>query len=430
MRARARHLVTAGTVMALAVLPSGPATAHASAPSPGATLWSAQLSGGDATDVAANPRYPIVYVTGWTATSQHEPGHPRFFIDDFTTVAYNSRTGAQLWIEHYEGSGFLGEARPLVAVSPDGSEVFVAGDQCLGKTYCVVHGYPYGIGQTVLAYNAMTGAQLWVTAPEFGPAPSAMAVSPDGQVFLTGVEKYAGYVTSAFDASDGTQEWGVFSTLPRHLVHYEIPSALAVSSAGSTVFVTGTQGTIALETRAGGATLWQRHSAGSVGKALAVSSDSSVLLVAGCDATPQRHPLCRSNALTGYSAATGMKLWSLPDGADQVVASPAGPQVLVGAEKSGKPVLAGYDMARGVRTELWQTPTISGQIEVSPNGQAVFVVGTAGIAAYDVSTGTQLWTASYSYPGSSPTTALSASGSKLFVTGDKDGGYLTAGYRL
>jgi WD40 repeat protein len=409
----------------------GAVAVRASSLLPGTMMWSAQVSGGDATDVAANPRYPIVYVTGWTATSRHEPGHPRFLIDDFTTVAYNTKTGAQLWTTSYEGSGFLGQARPLVAVSPNGLRVIVAGDQCLGETYCFVHGYPYGIGQTVLGYDALTGAQLWVTAPPFGPPPTHLAVSPDGsQVFLTGFERSGGYVTSAFSASSGTQEWTVFSILTPHRVHYQFPSALAVSPDNSTVFVTGTQGTIALEARGAGATLWERHSAGAVAKSLAVSHDSSVLLAAGCDARPQLHPLCTSNALTAFNAATGMKLWSLPDGADQVVASPAGPQMFVGAEQSGSPVLAAYDVASGVHTKLWQTATIAGQVLVSRNGQAVFVVGTNTIAAYNPSSGAELFSVGYSYPGSSPVIAVSGNGSKLFITGDDNGGYLTAAYRL
>jgi hypothetical protein len=60
----------------------------------------------------------------------------------------------------------------------------------------------------------------------------------------------------------------------------------------------------------------------------------------------------------------------------------------------------------------------------------VFVVGTNTIAAYDAASGTGLFTANYSYPGYNPTITLSGNGSKLFVTGDDNRGYLTAAYRL
>lgn len=43
---------------------------------------------------------------------------------------------------------------------------------------------------------------------------------------------------------------------------------------------------------------------------------------------------------------------------------------------------------------------------------------------------TGLFTANYSYPGYSPTITLSGNGSNLFVTGDNNGSYLTAAYRL
>jgi WD40 repeat protein len=431
MRARAVLTVMAGAAMAISVMAPGAAAARAGATSPGTVLWSAQVSAGAATDVAANPRYPIVYVTGWTATSQHERGFPRTLIDDFTTVAYDTQTGAQLWIDHYQGGGYLGQAHPLVAVSPDGTQVYVSGDQCLGKPYCVVHGYPNGIGLTVLAYNATTGALLWQNAPDFGAPPSLMAVSPTGsQLFITGVQKCACYFTTAYNSSDGTLAWQQESIVSRHTVQYEFPSALAVSPNDETLFVTGAQGTIAMESFGAGETQWKRYSAGAVGKSLAVSQDSSTLLVAGCDAMAQRHHQCSANDLTAYDAATGKRLWVLADGADQVVASPSGPQVFVGADVSGHSALAAYDVASGVRTELWQVPSVSGQVEVSPKGQTVFVVGAARIAAYDAATGARLWTASYSYPGTNPVLALSANGAKLVVTGQEDGGYLTMAYRL
>jgi DNA-binding beta-propeller fold protein YncE len=72
-----------------------------------------------ASSVAVSPDGSTVYVTG-TAAYPHQSSK-------FATLAYNAATGATNWLRRYPGdqSG-LGEGRS-VAVSPDGSAVFVTG---------------------------------------------------------------------------------------------------------------------------------------------------------------------------------------------------------------------------------------------------------------------------------------------------------------
>src|SRR5581483_9849183 len=59
----------------------------------------------------------------------------------------------QLWASRYNGPGNNGDYAEALGVSPDGSEVFVAGSST-----------PRGSGPqaTTVAYDAATGAELWV----------------------------------------------------------------------------------------------------------------------------------------------------------------------------------------------------------------------------------------------------------------------------
>ena len=84
-----------------------------------------------------------------------------------------------IWVARYDGpsdSPSFDTARSI-AVSPDGSKVFVTG-------------YSYGDGDdyATLAYDASTGTKLWLSrynGPGYGA--SSLAVSPDGaRVFVTG----------------------------------------------------------------------------------------------------------------------------------------------------------------------------------------------------------------------------------------------------
>ena len=67
-----------------------------------------------------------------------------------------------------------------VAVSPDGSRVFVTG--CSGLTAC-------GLGwMTTVAYDVATGTPLWMAQhPQRGGVAIGVAVAPDGRlVYVTG----------------------------------------------------------------------------------------------------------------------------------------------------------------------------------------------------------------------------------------------------
>src|SRR5207249_4133212 len=70
---------------------------------------------------------------------------------DFATVAYDAATGTALWTRRYDGAAHENDFARSVAVSPDGTRVFVTGgSEGLGYDYATV------------SYRASTGATLWV----------------------------------------------------------------------------------------------------------------------------------------------------------------------------------------------------------------------------------------------------------------------------
>jgi hypothetical protein len=85
-------------------------------------------------------------------------------------------------------------------VAPDGSKVFVTGGSRGPYVAGVLPGY------ATLAYDAATGSRLWLaryTTPHGAALAFALAVSPEGsKVFVTGID--GGYATVAYDTATGT----------------------------------------------------------------------------------------------------------------------------------------------------------------------------------------------------------------------------------
>jgi len=113
-----------------------------------------------------------------------------------------------LWIERYNGPSttFNDDQAAAVAVSPDGSAVFVTGKSI---AFAMTNDPTYDY--TTVAYDAATGSRLWTRrCYKYGPddSASAVAVSPDGNtVFVTGTSGNGtpgtGYATVAYRASTG-----------------------------------------------------------------------------------------------------------------------------------------------------------------------------------------------------------------------------------
>ncbi|MDX6494314.1 MAG: hypothetical protein QOE17_300, partial [Gaiellales bacterium] len=316
----------------------------------------------------------------------------------------------------YDGAASGDDDARSVVTSPDGTMVFVTGIS-VGDT----------IDYATVAYDAATGRRLW-RALYNGPADGeddalAATVTPDGSaVIITGTSQGGDspdpggwdYATVAYDAATGAQLWVSRYDGPGHLS--DAAGALATSADGSKVFVTGHSvgttsdddyTTIAYRVSSG-AKLWVRRyngpgNGGDVATALATSPDGSKLFVTGSS------PGSTSDtdyATVAYRAATGARLWLRrydgpgdgSDGASSVVPSPDGSRVFVTGSSLGTAsdldyATVAYDAETGAR--LWlsryngpgNADDHARAATASPDGSRIFVTGfSAGTSGYDYAT--------------------------------------------
>ena len=154
----------------------------------GTTLW-VQRYPANARSVAVSPSGGTVFVTGFSA----------YIPEDYATVAYDAATGAEQWAQTYnEPPGGGSDDASSVAVSPDGSKVFVTGTS-QGLTSGGMH---TSDDYATVAYDAATGTQQWVQRYN-GPGNGgdyafSVAAGPDGQVFVTGYSQFGISATIAY----------------------------------------------------------------------------------------------------------------------------------------------------------------------------------------------------------------------------------------
>jgi hypothetical protein len=420
-------LVVAGLTTAARQVSAASTTACASA---GTSQWTDGFNADDqgyADAIAASPDGSTYYVTG--TSNLH-----------FLTVAYDACTGAELWTASYQigGGDDVGVA---IAVSPDGSAVFVTGGDNTVN----------GGGYSTVAYNAATGAQLWAATydPTSTDNPTSMAVSPDGStVFVTGVsgEGLTVSATVAYNASTGTQLWATRLAVSE-AVGQTPGHSLAVSPDGSTVYFAGYSSeskcnTVEALATTTGAQQWaSTDDCGVPTTALALSPDGSTLFVTGsgvgnskgCLAYPSA---CPAISTVAYDTATGNQKWAASYGVTgedvrgrDLVVSPDGSKVFVSGTNCGSASICGdyatvaYDAVDG--SQLWATSyaddgdAYETAVGVSPDGSSVFVTGGEGdgaTVAYDAATGAEQWVADS--PGNSELAmAVNPNGSSLLVAG-------------
>jgi sugar lactone lactonase YvrE len=384
---------------------------------PGEQLWASTLPGGAASGEAVSPDGATVFVTGGYGTTH------------FETVAYRAATGTRLWARSYQAAGNI--YTTAITVSPDGARVYVNG---VGDTSSAT-----GQGGATVAYDARTGRQLWVRRYNTkGAFWSALAVSPDGTtLYVTGsrgLGSHAEFGVIAYAAATGKQRWlRYYTKVPGYA------ASVAVSPDGKTVYATGLGGSSVLTVAFGatGTLKWAtRYSnpypGGAAGGQIVAGPGGTAVYVVGAAANKYGH---YDTATFAYCAATGKQLWL-----DRYNAL-AGPSSFVGAigvtpdgrtvvvtgslneSRTGRHVITAYNASTGATrwTRRARAAWAPVGLVIGPHGNTVYVAssGTYDVAAWSDADGTVLWKASYTaakvyIPAA---IALSADGTRLFVTG-------------
>jgi WD40 repeat protein len=150
-------------------------------------------------------------------------------------TAYDPATGSAIWTRRYANHG-TGIGGFVAAASPDGSTIFLSS----------AWGQPATM--TTVALAASNGARLWKSSSPFqghGAGAAAIAVSPDGSmVFVAGASidggSFLDYATVAIDAATGRRLWSRLYRGPGN--SEDIAYGVASSPDGSRAFVTGRLG--------------------------------------------------------------------------------------------------------------------------------------------------------------------------------------------
>jgi WD40 repeat protein len=444
-----------GTGLTLAMAFAAPVPASAAG---GHRQWVARYEKGrnaTARALVVSPDGSTVFVTGEVS----RPG-----VDEYGTVAYDAATGVQRWFHRYNGSRTNTDQPNAIAVSPDGSLVYVTGES-LGTTT--------GFDYATVAYRAATGAQAWVRRYD-GPTSTtdlafAVAVSPDGSaVFVTGTSEDAGggpsrYATVAYDAHTGSRLWVRRYGGP--VPGEDSAAALGVAPDGSMVYVTGQSdgngtgedfATVAYEASTG-RTAWVRRYDDAVSgddgaTQIGVSADGSRVFVSGQSDSTSGIQFDTDYATVAYDAKTGGRIWvSRFGGRAHFTDRPTG----LGLNADGSRVFVtgvvfsegttaaygtvAYDAATGARE--WTRVSFKGEADsfanagalaVSPDGTRVVVTGDVagvsadyGTVAYDAATGATQWARRYDGPAhgydSATAVGMSPDGTTTFVTGNSIG---------
>ena len=357
----------------------------------GKQLWLARYQGmgrhprGSAgvPSITVSPDGATVYVAGDLARGTGN--------NDYLVLAYNAATGAQLWAEAPAGFASIAGFR-AVAVSPDSATVFITGTRdsvggSASRSYLTE------------ALDASTGTARWATQtsfPRFVPhTVTSIAVSPDGSaVYVAGSSG-----TIAYDAATGAQLW-----LDAYKQAYRRSHlSLVVSADSATVYVTGGSmapgsvqhyWTAALDASTG-AKVWQAtyHGPGTNAgtTAIALSPDGSAVYVTG--SVGQASGL-NEYATIGYDAATGHQLWlasyrtpKMDDNAAGLAVSPDGSTVYVtGTSIANYNTPADYATVAynaGTGAQLWAaryavTGAQNNAAGVVASGGNAIVTGTSG----------------------------------------------------
>jgi putative pyrroloquinoline-quinone binding quinoprotein len=293
--------------------------------------------------VAVSADSGTIFVTG---DSEIVLGDMGYF--DSLTVAYDAATGDVDWTHVYDG-GYGGEGTRSIGAASDGSAVFITGFSA-SATYSAAF---------TSALDPATGDELWVERFEgpagLNDSALSLAVSPDGsRVYITGatggtVSGGADWdmVTVAYNATNGDKVWTRF--FAGNADGYDFGRSVTVSDDGTRVYVVGHSlgdaATYDVTTIAYNATTgkraWVQRAPG-----VAVNSGLTADIAASPDGTKivvvayRDRFLQQDASVTTYSKA-GVLLWKkLYDGSDSdrfrsVAIAPSGAKAYVGGAAGG-----------------------------------------------------------------------------------------------
>ncbi|SDZ58751.1 Outer membrane protein assembly factor BamB, contains PQQ-like beta-propeller repeat [Asanoa ishikariensis] len=402
--------------------------------------------------VVTDPAGKRVYVTGVNYGSV--PGQYNLSI---ATVAYDPKTGKELWSVGYAGpAGTYAEPHDTT-VSPDGRTLYVTGGTAADDT---------GNDAVTIAYDTATGRKRWesrYTGPDaFTAWSNAVVVSRDGKhVYVTGMTTLAeggidDFFTASYDAATGKQAWATRYDGPGKAT--DDARMIALAPDGKTVFVGGQSpgleetgydwGTVAYDTATGKQKWVARYDGSAHGydmpSAMTVTADGRSVIVTGASSD-------KSVDLTtvAYDTRTGAVRWTDSyDGPGQATDNPyvitvSRGRVYVTGNTEGDGTrfdltTVAYDEASGRR--LWiqrfdgkaHYDDTSWGLAVTPDGKKVVVTGTSADSdagtdyvtiAYDSATGRQTWLGRYEglvgASDSAHALAMTATkdGVRMFVTG-------------
>lgn len=187
--------------------------------------------------IAVSPDDARVFVTG-RALVARAGSTGIVYSSNWMTAGYDAATGTRLWAVGAPGvpnlSGPAG-----IAVSPDGQTVYVGGMRWSGFPWT---GGTSGDFELV-AYDAASGAIRWQTTwNEFDERPSVLALSPDGsRVFMAGMgsssELGYHYVAAAFDTTTHELVWRVRTGTLSNF--FSSVTGIDVAADGSRLYITG-----------------------------------------------------------------------------------------------------------------------------------------------------------------------------------------------
>ncbi|MBV8195009.1 MAG: hypothetical protein JOY80_05720 [Candidatus Dormibacteraeota bacterium] len=337
------------------------------------------------------------YMTGLASDGEDSAGNS---IIDSMTVAIDVATGTERWRRLWHPAGGTDGSTFAIAASPTGTQVFVTGQSTAAP------GMPERL--TVLALDAATGAVQWTVVPG-GDQGRGAAVSPDGTtVYIDGYvtdNSGLGFIVLALDASSGAQRWMTQYNVPVSVATTtDVPYGIALSRDGSQVAITGTSfdattsngsaTTLDLRTVDGSTRFASTYSGMAAVEtdetfAIGFDPDGSSLFVSG-DANVNQGT--RRYLTVAYDTTTGAQRWAetfsngTTDAASALAVAPSGSSVYVtGASVSATPqanedyATIAYDATTGAQQWItrYSTPNndLAERIAVSPDGSRIYVAG-------------------------------------------------------